>query len=196
LVARTEACDDGNLQDNDGCSKACRIEQGMTCGEQPSVCTPTTCGDAVQQGTETCDDGNAQPGDGCNETCALEPSCDASMQDCEALCGDGVVILEECDDQNTIDGDGCSSACSVEAGFECATSEGGTSQCTPVCGDGVLSAGEQCDDGINDGGYGECGPDCTLSEYCGDGIINGNEECDLGPDAGDGCEGCRATLAR
>jgi len=52
--------------------------------------------------------------------------------------------------------------------------------CTPVCGDGVLSIGEQCDDGKNTGGYGKCGPNCQLGEYCGDGIVQGPESCDDG----------------
>ena len=41
---------------------------------------------------------------------------------------------------------------------------------------------EACDDGINDGRYGTCGPDCTLGPYCGDGVTNGPEQCDLGAD--------------
>ena len=28
------------------------------------------------------------------------------------------------------------------------------SSCEPICGDGVVSAGEDCDDGENDGGWG------------------------------------------
>ncbi len=52
--------------------------------------------------------------------------------------------------------------------------------CGPICGDGVLSPGEQCDNGTNPGGYGECNPDCTRGEYCGDGIVNGPEQCDDG----------------
>jgi hypothetical protein len=31
-----------------------------------------------------------------------------------------------------------------------------------VCGDGIVSLGEECDDGLNDGGYGECEPGCKL----------------------------------
>ena len=56
------------------------------------------------------------------------------------------------------------------------------SDCVPVCGDGVVGIGEQCDDGVNDGGFGECGPGCKLSEYCGDGIRQApQEDCDDGP---------------
>ena len=52
--------------------------------------------------------------------------------------------------------------------------------CTPVCGDGILSIGEQCDDGVNAGGYGKCAAGCKLTEYCGDGIVQGPEDCDDG----------------
>ena len=54
------------------------------------------------------------------------------------------------------------------------------SVCVPTCGDGIVTIGEQCDDGINAGGYGNCGPGCVLGEYCGDGVLNGPEECDNG----------------
>lgn len=63
------------------------------------------------------------------------------------------------------------------------------SQCSPICGDGVLAAGEQCDNGVerNVGGYGECSQACLLDGYCGDGIINGEETCDPGPAGGPDC---------
>src|SRR5690606_35623243 len=46
------------------------------------------------------------------------------------------------------------------------------SECTPACGDGIIAAGEECDDGDenNVGGYNRCNADCTLSGYCGDGV--------------------------
>ena len=69
------------------------------------------------------------------------------------------------------------------------------SDCVPVCGDGVVGIGEECDDGVNDGGFGECGPGCKLSEYCGDGIRQApQEDCDDGVangTAGHCPSGCR-----
>jgi fibro-slime domain-containing protein len=54
------------------------------------------------------------------------------------------------------------------------------SLCHGVCGDGILTPDEACDDGVNDGGYNECGPNCTWGAYCGDGVANGPEQCDDG----------------
>ncbi|MBU4512413.1 DUF4215 domain-containing protein [Patescibacteria group bacterium] len=69
------------------------------------------------------------------------------------------------------------------------------------CGDGNTDAGEQCDDGENNGTacepeYGNfcsyCSETCQIinnqGAYCGDGLINSSEECDDGnTEAGDGC---------
>jgi fibro-slime domain-containing protein len=63
------------------------------------------------------------------------------------------------------------------------------SDCRAFCGDAVLAFGEECDDGANDGGYGECAEGCRLGEFCGDGIVNGPEACD----GGDGCAFCQRT---
>jgi hypothetical protein len=39
---------------------------------------------------------------------------------------------------------------------------------------------ETCDDGVNDGSYGGCTPQCKLGPHCGDTFVNGPEECDHG----------------
>ena len=48
-------------------------------------------------------------------------------------------------------------------------------------------------DGVNDGGYNECGPGCRLSDgFCGDGIVGEDEQCDgSAPGADPRCKGCR-----
>ena len=48
----------------------------------------------------------------------------------------------------------------------------------PVCGDGILDPGEECDDGNTNDGDG-CSSDCQSSEVCGNGVL----DSDLGPDA-------------
>lgn len=58
MVVGTEACDDKNLDQNDGCSPTGRIEEGWECdASEPSICR-TICGDGLKRGIETCDDGN------------------------------------------------------------------------------------------------------------------------------------------
>jgi cysteine-rich repeat protein len=90
LVDLDEECDDGNLQDGDGCSSECLLEE---------------CGNGTLDVGEECDDGNSTDCDGCSASCKLEE------------CGNGRVECdEECDDGNTTDGDGCSSTCTFEGG--------------------------------------------------------------------------------
>jgi fibro-slime domain-containing protein len=55
------------------------------------------------------------------------------------------------------------------------------SVCREVCGDGVVTRSETCDDGPRNGsGYGACAADCTPGPHCGDALVNGNEACDNG----------------
>ncbi|HVY47071.1 MAG TPA: DUF4215 domain-containing protein [Minicystis sp.] len=55
------------------------------------------------------------------------------------------------------------------------------SQCTTICGDGIVAGDETCDDGTNDGSYGHCNPDCTPGPRCGDGTVQSpDEQCDDG----------------
>lgn len=64
-----------------------------------------------------------------------------------------------------------------------------TSVDVPVCGDGVVDDGEVCDDGVNDGSYGGCMPECAgLAPHCGDEVLQPVEDCDDGDDQNaDGC---------
>lgn len=56
------------------------------------------------------------------------------------------------------------------------------SVCQSVCGDGIKTPDEACDDGVNDGSYGSCTADCKKGPYCGDGELQSDsgEECDDG----------------
>lgn len=95
---------------------------------------------------------------------------------------------ERCDDANVMPGDGCSATCELEPGFTCM---GTPSVCRPVCGDGLRTSAEACDDGFTDA-CGTCNATCTgagLGSTCGDGArCPQTEACDdfnLVP--GDGC---------
>ena len=171
-TARSEACDDGNTVNDDGCSNQCVVEVcgdgavqaslGETCDDGntaggdgcSAICVAEMCGNSVLDAGEQCDDGNAISGDGCSDLCAGE------------YCGDGLThagIGEACDDGNTVGGDGCSYSCQVE-----------------VCGDGTLDVGEQCDD-ANISSDDGCDAACFI-EYCGDAITQAGigEVCDDG----------------
>jgi len=78
-----------------------------------------------------------------------------------------------------------------EDGFPmtCAGDGGGASQ--SVCGNAVLDAGEQCDDGNTTAGDG-CNASCRI-EACGNAVLDAGEQCDDGnKTAGDGCNAtCR-----
>ena len=144
-----EACDDGNLDNNDGCLNSCS-ESG--------------CGDGVVGPGESCDDGNADNEDGCLSSCELAScgdgfvrtdvastdsdyeACDlgnenssssSCLADCTlARCGDGLVQagVELCDDGNT-ETETCTYgevSCAVCAA-DCQEISGDTS----FCGDGM-----------------------------------------------------------
>ncbi|MCK6547814.1 DVUA0089 family protein, partial [Myxococcota bacterium] len=194
----SEACDDGNTANDDGCSSTCAIEscgdgvkqasEGCDDGNTNSndgcsaACVVESCGDGVQQTSEACDDGNTANDDGCSSTCAIES------------CGDGVQQANEgCDDGNTSDDDGCTAACVVES-----------------CGDGIIQSIEQCegaDLGGNDclsaggfvGGTLACNAACAfdtsacIGPGCGNGIVEAGEACDDG-NTGDN-DGCSALCA-
>jgi fibro-slime domain-containing protein len=71
------------------------------------------------------------------------------------------------------------------------------SVCEPECGNGIVTAGEECDDGPANQNdlYGGCTLDCTYGPFCGDGIVNGPEECDLGRENGPSYGGDSCTTA-
>jgi fibro-slime domain-containing protein len=71
--------------------------------------------------------------------------------------------------------------------------------CVAICGDGIKTKNEACDDGKNTGGYGKCGPGCVLGPRCGDGVVQSadGEQCDDGNlVSGDGCSStCQTDVA-
>jgi cysteine-rich repeat protein len=118
-----------------------------------------------------------------NTSCGVQPT----------TCGDGILSPgEQCDDGNTVANDSCSSTCvaascfdglqnQAELGVDCGASCGAC----PICGDGVVETGEQCDDGnaINDDG---CSNVCGLAT-CADDWQNQGE---TGIDCGGPCAAC------
>ncbi|MFT6399584.1 MAG: MYXO-CTERM domain-containing protein [Bradymonadia bacterium] len=209
ILAGDESCDDANLDDGDGCSAICEIEEGWDCADGSCL---LICGDVVLNGLEACEDGNIDDGDRCSATCDIELGWNCEFGEelglwiCDEVCGDGVISdSETCDDGNIDEGDGCDSVCQVEEGWQCDTDEEtGDVICLAICGDAIVLGDETCDDGNFDEGDG-CDPVCQLEEgwqcdtdeetgdvictaICGDGVILSDEECDDGnTDEDDGC---------
>lgn len=176
-----ETCDDGNVNNGDGCSSFCQNEnclaQTISPGfptvalcEDGNVCTADICNTSVGGGT--CQ----HPSKDCSDAFACTTdSCDPGTGVCLHTPNDG-----SCNDQNPCTDDFCSvqTGCSGVAnndpcndGDGCTENDqcsGSTCQGTPidgcaVCGDGIATPPEPCDDGNNTFTSGEyCGVDCVL----------------------------------
>ena len=92
-----EQCDDGNTNNNDGCSATCKIEY---------------CGDCIKQTGEQCDDGNTVNGDGCSSTCKIEYCGDGTCNNhetcstCSQDCGECEEECHTCKDSKPLDDSG------------------------------------------------------------------------------------------
>ncbi len=93
-----EECDDGNLEDGDGCASDCLWE----------------CGDSELEGEEECDDGNHRDGDGCSSTCLLE----------EGVCSDTIVDLTPLLSEGAFSYAGSTSNAGSHALFSCGPGRG------------------------------------------------------------------------
>lgn len=107
-----EICDDNNLENGDGCSDTCTIEDGYTCVGEVSDCYK--CGDEIVDLLygEECDSGDNVVA-GCTN-CLIEPlyDCEGEPSACVFTCGiNGIQDDEACDDGNAVSGDGCSDVC-------------------------------------------------------------------------------------
>lgn len=139
-----------------------------------STCMPSRCGDGIVDSLrlEPCDDGNMTDGDGCDVDCTF------SCVD-EAGCADG----NSCNGNEECDQHVCAAGTSLKNGTPCGEGrECHESVCKPVgCGNTILNAGEECDDGNmvdGDGCDGDCTFSCANDAGCDDGdACNGKESC-------------------
>gem|GEM_PF-4985751 len=165
IIEGQEQCDDGNSENNDGCSSECKVDEGWQCKGEPSHCVKLNkCGNGIIEDQEQCDDGNSENNDGCSSECKVDEGwqCKGEPSHCVKLnqCGNGIIEgQEQCDDGNSENNDGCSSECKVDEGWQC---KGEPSHCVKLneCGNGIIEGQEQCDDGNsenNDGCSSECG---------------------------------------
>lgn len=173
-LATTEACDDGNLVDNDECRNDCTVtptcgNSKVNAGEQCDdgneddtdaciLCKKATCGDGfVQQNVESCDDGSESAT--CNADCSL------------TKCGDmklNMAAGEICDlgPQNGLYASGCGPSCKDVGTF---------------CGDGLITAPDEKCDPAKPLENATCTDECTMVS-CADDF----GDCD--PVFANGCE--------
>ncbi len=175
VVETGEACDDGGTIGGDGCSTTCFVDNlpiGSDCtnggnaacasgvcdaAETPDRCEPpNTCGNGLVEAGEVCDDGNGTSGDGCSATCfvdGLPNGADCSVNGA-AACASGVCDMTE-----------------TPATCEAANS----------CGNGLVEAGEACDDGNGTSSDG-CSASCFVDSLpIGSNCTNGgNAACAVG----------------
>jgi fibro-slime domain-containing protein len=186
-----EQCDNGTNTSSygDTSSGACA----------PGCVKPPVCGDGkVNPPSEACDLGAGNTADGyggCNTSCQLGPSCGDGVKNGNEACDDGIN-----DGTYNTCGVGCAApprcgdgAVQAEWGEQCDDNTADCKNCKlgAQCGNGVKDPGEECDDGVNNGGYDQCWPMCKLGPRCGDMIVqvDDGEECDEGAGNVDGVYG-------
>jgi cysteine-rich repeat protein len=162
IVSDLEGCDDGNTLNGDGCSSLCTLELGQE----------NMCGNGVVEGGEECDDGNNSADDTCWE-CKV-----VSMGGVEAgimageMAGESIAGTMAGENAGTMAGEnagtmvggmdtagtavaGTTVAGETVAGETAGTMAGemaGTEE--DICGDGITSGSEECDDENNISGDG------------------------------------------
>jgi cysteine-rich repeat protein len=151
-----------------------------------SINSDSVCGNRIVEPGEDCDDGvltvscdatcHATCGNGVVDTTVGE-TCDTSIPAgrsgaCPATCDDGDACTTD-----TLDSTGgpCAVKCVHDAITQPADGDGccpagansnNDSDCTAVCGNGVVETGEQCDTGIAAGMPGACPTSCDDSQPC------------------------------
>ena len=160
-----------------------------------------------QAGPEICDNNIDDNNDGLVD-CA-DPQCDGFVgqpgsctTSLPGICSAGTIACDlgetfcDQDTQAVTEGPFSSPTCNDGLDNDCdGSADVSDSDCDAppvVCGDGIVGAGEQCDDGNDVNGDG-CENDCTLTPppapFCGDGNVDAGEQCDDGNNVdGDGCE--------
>jgi cysteine-rich repeat protein len=187
VVDANEECDDGNLDNGDGCNAACKHE----CKENANCDDGNPC-----NGAETCSDHKCRTADKPADegtSCGTGKYCSKGICS-QNTCGDKLVSGDEqCDDGNLNAADGCTPACkwTCEKDADCAGAAGGCS------GGQTCNVEHKCTAGVpvadrTDCSGGWCIGGACIPKGCGNGTVEAPEECDIGADngkAGAGCNG-------
>ena len=182
-------CGDGTKQAEEFCDQGSGSNSNAYAGGV-AVCNVSCdgyapfCGDGDRTGDEVCDEGNLNA-DGYNSDLSNRLRCLGDCTDYRPHCGDGLLQVEsgeKCDDGNTENGDACGADCQSYCGdgvidganFELC--DDGTdnsddwslerrcnlscSGFNAFCGDGVVSMGEECNDGNAEDDLNGCSATC------------------------------------
>ena len=162
VVGGPDGSVDATAPDTDG--QVNTPDTGGGGSDAPATDDAGSCGDGILSGTEQCDDGakNGTAGDGCSYGCAFvcvpgdptlgDPACNTSGNVC--------LGTATCQADHT-----CKPGTPLANGASCGTGEICTNGvCAPtVCGDGIVSSPEECDDGANNGTASDgCTKTCTF----------------------------------
>ncbi|MFH1670630.1 MAG: DUF4215 domain-containing protein, partial [Patescibacteria group bacterium] len=141
----------------------CRIDIRSDCNE---VCRwrPSQCGNGVLEDGEDCEDSShCRANQYCSNCVCYDPGP-------QPYCGDGSLDIgnEECEyDHQCSAGEICNNQCQCES----TGSQQCYSDCSPICGDGLVVGDEECDDGNTRNGDG-CSSTCRIERGC-----NITDEC-------------------
>jgi Ca2+-binding RTX toxin-like protein len=186
-------CYDGNSCTSDACiDHVCQRAPIVQCSPGDGCCPVACNANSDSDCSPTCGNGVVENG----ETCDPAESCPAS-------CNDGNACTV---DQSTGSATNCSAACSHIPVIACTSADGCCpagcdstidSDCSPLCGNGVVENGETCDPSITCPTTCDDGNACTIDEMTG-GAANCNSACGhttiVTCASGDGCcpAGCNA----
>jgi cysteine-rich repeat protein len=179
LIISPETCDDGNTNSEDGCSATCQVEcvNPQTDCPAPSQCQIAVC-DPTKGNGAICGTNNASDGATCNDTnaCTQSDTCQAG-----SCTGSNPVICtaqDQCHDAGTCnlqigvcsnpirpDGTTCNDGNSQTTNDRCQTGNcEGDLPPASTCGNGIIEAGETCDDANlrnGDGCSSTCQDECV-----------------------------------
>jgi len=182
---------------------------GALLGATAAACDPKQIGNETDGGNLVCQDGDTKEADdGCNTCTCQGGEWGCTLKDCDpGVCEDG---------ESKPAPDGCNTCTCYDGSWACTEKAcPATDGQSPECGDGVVQAPEECDDGNLMGSDG-CSPECTIegsdtegsttsdgtsgepneteststtsASTCGDSVVEGSETCDDGNLIdGDGC---------